>query len=1163
MKKKLNPFNLSLHGHKIIEASAGTGKTLTLIIIYLRLLLGINHTSYNKRVFSVQEILVVTFTKSTRSELYKRIKENIHNLRIDCIKQYSHNPIFKKILCQITNFNDAIILLLKAENNLSQAAIYTIHGFCHNILHENILYSDFLKKNIIIENTYSLYLQATCDFWNKQFYLFPNEIGAIISKYWTGPEHFLNNILPLLTLSDNLIKSNLDKKINILQYHQSLINIINTFKKKWLNVKDKLLLLIKNTNINKRIYHDNNLLKWINIITLWAIQPTKNYFIPRILDYFKYTVLKKQINNSCILNNNFFKSVDNFLNTRFSLKEIFLSYAIINIPLLIKKAKKNTSQIEFNDLLIFLYRALKKNHYFTQFICKKYPIALIDEFQDTDLYQYKIFKQIYNNNNLLILIGDPKQSIYSFRGANIFAYFHAKYEIKEQYYLDTNWRASYNMTKSINYIFSKLKKPFLLSSIDFLPVHSPIQNKNMTFEIDNIVQPALRFLITKEKKICINEYHTWISQECAKYISYWLNKGKQGHAIIKKGNHIYSVKPCDIVVLVRNKIEANIIKKSLDHINIQSCYLSEKNNIYHTKEAYELLLILKAILEPRKEKYLRQAMFTNILSYNSIEIDSLHENIEYWSSIIEQFKKYSIIWKQSGILKMINKIIKYDDYKNNKYNIINLLYLSELLQKKSRYINNYHLLIFWFENKIYDIKDHSKKNYITPSINKNCIKIVTIYKSKGLEYNIVWIPFAINFSKSTFNLYHNKKNSRTVIDFNINEKNLSKSKIEHLSEEMRLLYVALTRSTLHCSIGIAPIFKKNSKNNHTTDLHNSALGYIIQSGKKYDTVQLERELQNISKHHSIELEYNSIESYSLKKINKINKTKLYSKIIMNRSIIDNWEITSYSALKKIQKIPLKNHISINITAITNKKTLNNISYTPHNFPKGTIYGTLLHTILKKHDFNKQIDLIWLNKKLKKYQLNDIWLTTIAQWIKNIIYTPLLNEVFTLSQLNSKTNIKELEFYIPIEKNIYDYKINKIIQYYDNISKRCPNLSFNSMHGMLTGSIDLVFFWKNKYYIVDYKSTWLGDSSCCYTETKIQEAMIKNRYDIQYQLYAIALHRYLKQRIKKYKFSLHFGGIFYLFLRALDGSKKKNGLFYTLPKYALVKKLDKIFSIKNI
>ena len=152
-------------------------------------------------------------------------------------------------------------------------------------------------------------------------------------------------------------------------------------------------------------------------------------------------------------------------------------------------------------------------------------------------------------------------------------------------------------------------------------------------------------------------------------------------------------------------------------------------------------------------------------------------------------------------------------------------------------------------------------------------------------------------------------------------------------------------------------------------------------------------------------------------------------------------------------------------------------------------------------------------------------------------------------------MNELQFFLPIRNPITAEKVDKICKKFDAISQQCPTLDFQTVQGMLKGYIDMVFEWKGKYYIVDYKSNYLGVTANDYTQMAMNQAMCEHRYDLQYQLYTLALHRYLKTRISDYRYEKHFGGVYYLFIRGMSDNNSQNGIFYTKPSVELIENLD--------
>ncbi|WP_343190220.1 UvrD-helicase domain-containing protein [Buchnera aphidicola (Mollitrichosiphum nigrofasciatum)] len=410
-KKNINIFAKKIYGNVFIEASAGTGKTFTIIMLYLRFLLGINLKKKYNKPFSIKQILIVTFTKTACLELKKRIRENISELKKTIINKKKTKFTF--FLKHITNIKQSIYLLQKAEEKIDNIEIYTIHGFCKKIL-ENYSYKYPSKNNkLIIKDSKKIYLKATNQFWEKYYSTLPINLLTIILKYWKNPYELFKIIYPIIQIKKT-IKKKTKKKRNIITQHLKIIEKIKNFKKKWIKIYSK---------IKKKKKKNIIIFKSIKKINNWAYCITKNYDIPKEL-----SILKKKIkNNKKKIFKKFNKKIIIFINKvyieKIKTEQYLIKHALNIIPKIVKKKKKK--YIEYEDLINEIYKKVYKKQKFVQHIQKKYPIGFIDEFQDTDRKQYKIFNKIYKNQKtyLLLLIGDPKQAIYNFRGANIKTYF--------------------------------------------------------------------------------------------------------------------------------------------------------------------------------------------------------------------------------------------------------------------------------------------------------------------------------------------------------------------------------------------------------------------------------------------------------------------------------------------------------------------------------------------------------------------------------------------------------------------------------------------------------------------------------------------------------------------------------------------------------------------
>ena len=211
------------------------------------------------------------------------------------------------------------------------------------------------------------------------------------------------------------------------------------------------------------------------------------------------------------------------------------------------------------------------------------------------------------------------------------------------------------------------------------------------------------------------------------------------------------------------------------------------------------------------------------------------------------------------------------------------------------------------------------------------------------------------------------------------------------------------------------------------------------------------------------------------------------------------------------------------------------------------------------DFTQPVDPNWVQEKLELGGFESQWEPVLTEWITAVLQAPLNETGVSLSQLSDRDKQVEMEFYLPIASPLRAEALDALIREYDPLSAGCPPLNFRQVQGMLKGFIDLVFRHEGRYYLLDYKSNWLGENSEAYTQQAMASAMQMHRYDLQYQLYTLALHRYLRHRIADYRYEEHFGGVIYLFLRGVDAADPRSGIFSTRPHAALIEKMDNLFA----
>jgi exodeoxyribonuclease V beta subunit len=528
--------------------------------------------------------------------------------------------------------------------------------------------------------------------------------------------------------------------------------------------------------------------------------------------------------------------------------------------------KKKLSRVTFDDMLSNLDNSLqgKNASRLGEVIRNQYPVALIDEFQDTDPIQYRIFSSIYQNDSSCFLIGDPKQAIYSFRGADIYTYIKAHKAIpkKNHHTLDTNFRSTQNLVDAVNQLFIQAEKnndkgAFRFGNaannpLPFVEVSAKVKEKN--WYVNDQIAPALTlWKCESESKqpIAVSDYHERMAKITASEIVRLLNNetaGFQSETSFKK------LQLKDIAILVRDRNEAKIIRRELNNRNLKSVYLSEQDSIYDSDEANDVLIWLEATANPRNEGKVRAAVSTGTLGFSKEELYALTLNDAEWETHLVRFQNYQTRWQESGILPALRLLIHdyglhltRNDANESERKLTNVLHLAELLQQHSSKIEGEEALIHHFAQLLESKNNRGGKgNIIRLESDANLIQIITIHKSKGLEYPLVFLPFIASFKPvdghAKYYRYHDNRTGDLTIDLAKKETNKDLNDEERLQEDLRLFYVAVTRAQYACWLGIAPIKRGNSK---SSQLEKTAIGHLLNWKKGTATGELTAHIESV------------------------------------------------------------------------------------------------------------------------------------------------------------------------------------------------------------------------------------------------------------------------------------------------------------------------------
>ena len=644
-----------------------------------------------------------------------------------------------------------------------------------------------------------------------------------------------------------------------------------------------------------------------------------------------------------------------------------------------------------------------------------------------------------------------------------------------------------------------------------------------------------------------------------------LEQAEQGRACIGK----HKVTAADICILVRDRVEAQIMKKALSNANIASVYLS-RDSVFSQELSHHLLNFLTALHGQYNESLLRGVLAGPLfcLSYN--EIYALADDENKWQEHLNFFAQLSHIWNKQGAMAMLERLLSHNQlsakWQGLGYNVERWLtdfrHLGEILQQKQIELEGTLRLLRWFAQKV--SQQDGETVQVRLESDANLVKIVTMHASKGLEYPLVFMPFASGYRETKEALYH--QNGQLVYDLSKNEDALAQAEQERLAEDLRLLYVALTRAVHFCALGVYNIGQGQSSR---LAIQSSALGHVLFAGLELTSSQTWRtHLSEFCDDHT-EMHYQQFTAEQLAEQGQLtlNSAVQQSQALRVNTVTANierdWRATSFSALSFKKHT---DHIEPGRSDEDHEKDEFANSQdeipSPYSFPKGAKPGSCLHEIFEQIDFtsaqvhptNPEQNLAEVVKHtLDKYHISESWQHVTEQWVLDSLTCPLNNEGLSLSQLAPTDCLVEMEFNLPLD-SLSAPQLNEILVKHFGFTQ--SKLEFAHVKGLLKGFIDLIFCYQGKYYILDYKSNYLGNTPADYESDLLEQAMNSHQYHLQYLIYSVALHRLLKQRISDYAIETHLGGVYYTFLRGMPAGK---GVYFNKLSAEQITLLDGLFS----
>jgi exodeoxyribonuclease V beta subunit len=870
----------------------------------------------------------------------------------------------------------------------------------------------------------------------------------------------------------------------------------------------------------------------------------------------------------------------------------FYAHAAQWVAQRIMQTRRQRGVIGFNDMLTRLRDALAQPEAgpgLAAVIRRQFPMALVDEFQDTDPTQYRILQAIYPADTAtgLVLIGDPKQAIYAFRGADLATYQRAAGAIPEdqRHTLARNFRSSEAMVDAVNTLFGRSpmgREPFHPDTIGFQPVSANGRNEALWIAGEPASGMTLWRLETDDDTTAgrsIPVYRRRMAGVAADRIRRLLDRSARGEAEWHDDEGAHPIQPSDVAVLVRTGQEATLIRAALRERGLASVYLSDRDNVLQTQEAGDILFWLQAMAEPESERRVRAALGTASLAYDWPTLEAMFSDDARWEAALEQFRAYADRWRRRGVMPALRQIIHDHGLArrllvraNGERMLTNLLQITELLQEAAATLDGPAALIRWLDEAMQPTGEAPGDDRILRlESDAALIKVVTIHKSKGLEYPLVFLPFICSTPSAgaTPPLIREDEDGATI-DFKATDEDGEHARDRQQAEDMRLLYVALTRAVHACWLGIAPVIDGR---NARSLLPETAIGRLLGcSGED----ALDARLAAVAA-SSTAIRWEKVSDpgpagamhATHGRAPAMSQPWTYS---ARPPGTERWWIASYSALLEdgpraaipgsAEAETLAEETRQDAMPVTSADAPADGAVAA--IPPGPATGTLLHQLLEalaSRQFPAGDEPAFasiVEQGVRSGRWRE-WVTPLRDWLAAIVDTPLPlpgAPPLQLTGLSGDAFIAELEFLISVGR-VRASRIDAIIRRYTLRGVGRPGLGESALNGMIKGYIDLVVEHEGRFWVLDYKSNALGPTSAHYHPESLERVVREKRYDAQYALYLLALHRLLRARLgTAYDYDTHIGGAVCFFLRGLDSPGC--GIHAERPDRALVESLDRLF-----
>ncbi|MBI3203981.1 MAG: exodeoxyribonuclease V subunit beta [Myxococcales bacterium] len=1199
---------ISLDGKNLVEASAGTGKTYAITTLFVRLLL--------ESKLDPSEILVVTFTEAATAELRDRVRGRIVEAEAAFCSALAGQTPKDDALAELAKRRGSALdgdlkRLRRAIENIDEAPISTIHGFCQRVLHDNAFGTRVPFGAELIPDLSDLYDDVLYDLW----------LGRVAhgSPGLARQAAALGVDMP--RLRQLLEESRRNPRVAVVPPAAASPSP-EALERALGEVRRELARFDGFAYVDEHCLKDKfdggaaltGLLGALRACLAGGDADDLHFpaGAEKLFPSHVALSLQKKFASDFGAGHPFFTAFERLVRLSW-LRVLSLEHQVLSeAPKELFRRKTQRGVLGFEDLLLRVADALEGEGgaKLAEVLRQRFKAVLIDEFQDTDPVQFEIFERVFGGgSHPLFLIGDPKQAIYAFRGADVFAYLAAAQSAR-RFSMGTSYRSDPGHVAVVNQLFEP-PGAFLIPAIGYRAV-APAPEAANAFHAPHASGAAsveLLFATRADDERPVNK--PVARRAAARLVAADLVRLLSGGATMTRKGASLPVSAGDVAVLTRTNAQCFMVQDALRARGIVSVVISD-TSVFESEEAADLQAVLGAVLDPMSRFDLRRAVATSLLGVTGDEIAARESDPEWWQTWVTRFRKWHGLWLERGFVRMFRALLTDTPAAANllalaggERRLTNVLHLSELLHRAA---TEQHLgpaaLLAWLSEQRAGAATALERAEIRLESDEAAVKILTVHKAKGLEFPVVYCPFLWDAgggrrANGPFR-FHDSSGS-AALDIDVDSKaragNFEQSRWESFAEEMRVAYVALTRAKhrttvvwggfnqlgdsaaaflLHPPGALTPPEVPDATRlSQATDRDLEAdLGRLAARSKGALALRLVPLNDDAAPLVSAAKTSRAFQARPIAhRVHSWQRTSSFSNLIQREL---GWQLDQEEGRDRDEEGDAGGVAEVAPEPVAPAER---VRITLDGFPRGRRTGDLIHDVFEHLDFATATDdeiAAVVQAKLDGFGFTpsftpeeaSVRRAQLVRAVRETLEAPLFAGGPRLRDIGARNKFAELEFRMPVgegDAGLTRRRLAEVFRAHPSdrpsgalpaaYADRVERLGFRELRGFLKGYVDLVFEHAGLWYVVDYKTNHLGDFRDDYGVSAMRRELDESHYFLQYHLYALALDRYLAHWQRGYQYEKHFGGVCYLFIKGMHPSAPAgNGVFFEKPPVARMRAL---------